>query len=298
MKKKLLSILLVFFIGITVTAQHIKTVEGYARMEQPEDKTPAEIKAKVEEMAKMNALKDKFGSNISQKTNFIISNDNGKSTSSFYMLGESDVRGTWIRDLNKPRIEQHIEEDKIVWKAWVKGEAREVIRPKVEFKWKLLANGTDDLHQVESLHDGDAFYIKFNSPVKGYLMIFMVDDKGVVSCMLPEEEKDYCTVAANKWQLFYNVPEKPEASWIATISGNRQVEYDQLYVIFSPNKIAPPTRDINTYNSDLKQYAVDGYSYNHLPEISFRDFQKYLGKLQARDLEVQVEKMIVKISRR
>lgn len=287
-----------FLIGLSVTAQRIKIVEGHAWMEQPEDQTPAKIRATVEERARTAALVEAFGSNIVGNKISIIDNQNGKSTSSFYMYGESDVRGTWIRDVQKPRIEQHIKDGKIIWDAWVKGEAREVTRANVEFEWKLLANGTDDRYQVESLHDGDIFYVKFRTPIQGYLMIFMVDNRGVVSCALPEEDDDYCMVAANKWLLFYSVPEKPENNWMATLADNREVEYDQLYVIFSPNKIAPPTRYTNTDNSDLERYSDDGYSYRHLPELSFSNFQKYLGKLQARDPEIQIEKRVVEISKR
>lgn len=295
---KIYIFLILFLICLSAMAQQVKTIEGYARMEQPDDKTAAEIKAKVVERAKIDALIATFGTNISENNISIFFNDDYKSSSSFYMFGESDLRGTWIRDIIQPRIEGHMEGNKIIWEAWVKGEAREIIRAKVKFHWKLLANGTSDHQQVEKLYDGDAFYVKFCSPVKGYLMIFMADDGGTVSCVLPEEGEDYCTVEANKWLLFYNVPENPEKSWVATLADDRQVEYDQLYVVFSPNKIAPPIRESNVDNSDLKQYASDGYKYSHLSELSFSDFQKYLGKLLTMDSDVQCEKMLVEIKKR
>lgn len=287
-----------FLVGLTVLAQRIKTVEGYARMEQPDDKTAAEVKALVLKNAQDNAVISAFGSNVSRNNITKVVNENGKSYTSFYMFGENDLRGIWIRDVDKPRIEKRVEEGRIIWEAWVKGEIREVTRAKVEFKWKLLANGTDDRYQTEELHDGDAFYVKFCSPVKGYLLMFMADDKAVVSSILPEEGQDYCIVEANKWQLFHYDQSKPESQWIATIAERKQEEFDQIYIIFSPNKIAPPTRSINHDNSDLDRYSGNGYTCIHVPELSFKEFHKYLTKLLKQDSEVQYEKRLVKISKR
>lgn len=288
--------LIAFFVGLTTIAQQIKTVEGYARMEQPDDKTAAEIKAKVVERAKINALIATFGTNISQNNNYRISNTNGKSTSVFNMFGESDLRGTWIRDIKQPRTESHIEEGRIIWEAWVKGEARKVSRAKVEFEWKLLANGIDDRYQVEELHDGDSFYVKFRSPVQGFLMLFWADDTGNVACMLPEEGQDCCKIDANNWMFFRNNNDNEQ--WIATMTKDNDVEYDQLYVVFSPNKIYPPTRTVNSDNEDLNRYELGGYTIEHVSGLTYNNFHQYLGKLLTRDTEVQIEKMIVKISNR
>lgn len=289
----------VLLLTLPVQAQKTQTAEGYARIEQSEDKTAAECKAKVVQQARFDAVNTTFGSNITQNSVTMARDENGKSTTTFYMLGESDLRGVWVRDTEKPRIEPHIENGRTIWEAWVKGEVREQTRAKVDFEWKLTANGIGDQYQVKELHDGDAFYVKFRSPVKGYLLLFMADDKDVVSCLLPEEGEDYCMIDANKWYIFHYEKTKPHNCWKALLSKGSQVEYDQLYIVFSPQKISPPVRETSKDNSDLEHYNDDqkDIKHKHLSSLSFSAFHKYLGKLQHRDTEVQSERMLVKISK-
>ncbi len=279
-------------------AQRILSVEGYSRIEQTEDMTGAMAKAKVIEQARFDAINTAFGSNITQNNITMMRTENDKTTTSFYLMGESDLRGTWIRDKEKPRIKKHVVENVIIWEAWVKGEARELIRPKVDFQWQLLANGIDERFQVEELHDGDAFYIRFRSPVSGYLMLFVADDHEEVSCLLPTDGEDYCGITANQWLLFHHNPIMAEEHWLAILPKNKFVEYDQLYVIFSPNRLTPPSRNINTDNSDLGHYQTSFRQVRHISKLSFKDFQKYLGRLQRIDEYAQVQKMLIKISRR
>ena len=290
-----------FFLSMMTTvilAQRLKTVEGYSRIEQSDEMTGAVARAKVIEQARFDAINGAFGSNIMQNNVTLLKQEGEKTSTSFYMMGESDLRGTWIRDKEKPRVEKHVEEGRTIWEAWVKGEAREQVRAKVDFEFMLLANGADDRYQVNELHDGDAFYIKFRSPVNGHLLLFMADDKGVVNCLLPEHGQDYCIVKANQWLLSHYNSRIPEEHWTATIARGKQIEYDQIYVVFSPNKLNPPMRTVNFDNSDLEQYRTQQRELRHISELSFKDFHKYLGKLQQRDVDVQIEKMLVRLSKR
>lgn len=278
--------------SLALQAQREVTAEGYARIEQG-DKTEAEARHKVLQQAKFDAINKAFGSNITQNSITMAHDENGKTTTTYYMFGESDLKGTWIGDSEKPKVEPHVENGRIIWEAWVKGKVREQMRAKIEFEWKLLANGTDDRYQVKELHEKDKFYISFRSAVPGYLLLFMADDKDRVSCLLPEEGQDYCQVEANKWLLFCK-----ENPFVVTLPIGRRVEYDQLYVIFSPNKIEPPIRTINDDDEDLKRYNSKNEIFGHVPELSFGDFHKYLSRLLHRDVDAQHQKMLVKISKR
>ena len=298
MLRALLFHLLLFAAAIAAQAQRVQTVEGYSRIEQTDDMTGTTARAKVIEQARFDAINAAFGSNISQNNVTFMRTENEKNTTTFYMMGESDLRGTWIRDKEKPRVEKRVIDGITLWEAWVKGEAREVVRAPVEFQWQLLANGLDERFQVNELHDGDAFYVRFRSPVNGYLMMFVADDRGMVTCLLPEDGEDYCRVKANQWLLFHHNPYVKEEHWLAVLPKNRQEEYDQLYVVFSPNKLSPPNRDTNKDNSDLERYANMERKVKHISGLSFKHFHKYLGRLQRSDKEVQVEKMLVKISKR
>lgn len=281
--------------GMGVPAQKNVVVNGYARIVQSDDMTPGEVRLQVVEQARFDAINKAFGSNISQNNITMTTDVNGKADVSFFMLGESDLRGTWIKDSEEPQVKQKIENGQFVWEAWVKGEAREITRTAISFKWKLLAGGIDDRFEANQLQDGDPFYIKFRSAVKGYLLVFLFDNKATVNCLVPFENEENCIVTSGDWHIFRYDEKYPEQHWVATLPEKIKVECDQLYLIFSPNKILPPFRDLPRDVSDLNRY---GKKLHHIPELSFKDFQDYLGKLQSRDPEAQVEKMLIKIKRK
>lgn len=289
---RLFTLLVVFLQTLALQAQREVTAEGYARIEQGE-KTETEARHRVLQQAQFDAINKAFGSNITQNSITMSHDENGKTTTTYYLFGESDLRGIWISDTEKPKVIPHIENGRVIWEAWVKGKIREQTRAKIEFEWKLLANGTDDRYQVKELHEKDKFYVSFRSAVPGYLLLFMVDDKDRVSCLLPEEGLDYCQAEANQWLIFCK-----DNPFVATLPVGKRVEYDQLYVIFSPNKIEPPIRTINDDDEDLKRYNSRRTTLVHVPELSFNDFHKYLNKLLHRDTEAQHQKMLVKISKR
>ena len=292
-----LYILLLLFFSVPLCAQKTQVVEGNGQVTYEGHMTLDDAEIQALDNARKDAINTAFGTVINQHNITSLSNENGHSSEFFNMFGESDLRGTWLSDSDK----------KIIWindengrpklcKAWIKGKAREVKRAKVEYEWKLLANGIGEHYQVESLHDGDAFYIKFRSPVKGYLLLFLVDCNRVVTCALPMDGQDYCEVQRNHWYVFYYDENNPSDHWIVTME-KKKLEYNQLYVLFSPNKIAPPVRTMKTDNSDLERYKTAKRNVVHLPELSFKDFHKYLGRLLNKDPEVQMEKRIVKITR-
>jgi len=279
---------LLLLLCTTLGAQKAEKVEGHAVIYHNDEITPAEARRKVVEQARFEAIKEKFGANISQNNISLITEENGTSTASVFMLGESDLRGIWVRDTKEPRVETHLVEGRTVYEAWVEGEARELVQAPVDFKWKLLANGKTDRYEAMELHEDDDFYITFQSPVSGYLMVFMADDKETVNLLIPDEGEEYCQVKRNEVKLLVDDPDR---SWVAMLPENKSVEYDQLYVIFSPNELHPPITKVKDDNSDLKG------NLRHVAELNFKDFHKYLGKLR-KDPKLQMEKMLVKISRK
>ena len=278
---------------LSLHAQREQTAEGHAVITQGDDMTPNQAREHVIEQAKFDAINKTFGSNITHSTVSMTQDENGQGTSSFFQIGESDLRGTWVKDLDQ-RVENRVENGQTVWEAWVKGKVRELKRAVVEFKCQLLANGIDERYATEQLRDGDAWYVRFRSPVKGYLMLFLADDQGNVTLCLPEEGRDYCEIKANQWFLFHHNPNVPQEHWTATIPAGRSSETDNLYIVFSPNKIFPPGTE-QADGKDLKRYKE---KLKPMQQLSFKAFQKYLGKLQRRDQEVQVERRIVKITSR
>lgn len=288
---------LLLSLSVTASAQRTVTAEGFASIIQTDDMTAQEARERVVEQARFDAVNTAFGSNISHNNVTFTTEENGKSNTTVFMMGASDLRGRWIRDLVEPIPYKVIADGQIIWEVKVKCKVREVKRATVGFEWQLLANGHDEQFKAKELHHLDSFFVRFRSPVDGYLQVFMADDKGVVNRLLPAEDEEYCRVNKDKWYCFYEDPEGKGNCWMAMIPNNRRVEYDQLYIVFSPNKIHPPLVDKRTDNSDLPAIASKGHL-EHIPELSFKAFQKHLGKMMDNDAEVQVEKMLVKITKR
>ena len=288
---------LLLLLPAATLAQRTVTAEGSASIIQTDDMTAQEARQRVVEQARFDAVNTAFGSNISHNNVTIATEENGKSNTTVFLMGESDLRGRWIKDLAEPKVSKVMEDNHIIWEARVKGRVREVTRAQVDFEWLLLANGRDERYTATELHHLDDFFVRFRSPVDGYLQVFMADDKGVVNRLLPAEDEDFCRVKKGKWYCFCEDPEGKGNSWVSVIPDNRRVEHDQLYVVFSPNKIYPPRTDKRMDTSDLPAIASKGHL-EYIPELSFKAFQKHLGKMLDNDAEAQVEKMLVKITKR
>ena len=99
---------------------------------------------------------------------------------------------------------------------------------------------------------------------------------------------------ANRWQVFYHNPDVPEMHWTAILPKGRNTETDNLYVVFSPNRLFPPVAGKGE-DTDLQRYQG---KLKAMEQLSFKEFQKFLGKLQRRDQDVQVERRIVRITSR
>ena len=57
------------------------------------------------ERAKIQAIADEFGTIVSQSNTTLVSNRNGESSSDFFSLGGSEVKGEWIETIGQPEYE-------------------------------------------------------------------------------------------------------------------------------------------------------------------------------------------------
>ncbi|MBR1506170.1 MAG: hypothetical protein IJ614_08700 [Prevotella sp.] len=104
-----LSLVLLFF--IPVHAQRTEIVEGSARICFEDGMTSGEVRQKAIEMARMIAIGNTFGTNVAQNVITTMNIENGITKQSFNLLGESDLRGIWIRDVKMPKARQEYNVD-------------------------------------------------------------------------------------------------------------------------------------------------------------------------------------------
>lgn len=250
------------------------------------------------EAAKIDAIAQEFGtivSSVSTSSSFYHQRDNGSTISSddFYELGSADVRGEWIETTKKPTFDIKQIERGLSIHVLGEGIIREVVMAPINFKALVLRNGTDDKFQSDVFHTGDDMFVSFTSPIDGYLSIYLVDNNHDAFCLLPyQEETDGAyQIAANKRYILFsrkdesNAEIKPIVDEM-TIIADLDVEFNQIYVIFSPNRY--------TKASDTQAKALSDEL--QLPrQLSFHDFQKWLEKGKKHDKQMCVQKSFIKV---
>lgn len=281
----LLVIVALGFTSMQVFAQKMKTVEGEYTYHAPENVTLENAKRIALDRAKIQALADAFGTIVSQSNSTRMENRNGESSTDFLSIGDSEVKGEWIETIGEPKYSIFYEQNMLVVKVSVKGKAREIVSAGIDFKAKILRNGTEDKFESDTFRSGDDLYISFQSPVSGYIAVYLIDTDGKAFCLLPyrNQESGQFPVKANQRYVFFSIKDAPTnlRPYVDeyTMTCSRSSEINQLYVIFSPQ---PFTK------------AVDSVSDNTLPrELEVGDFQRWLVKGRKSDINMQLKKFLL-----
>ena len=283
--KPILLLLSVLF-TLPIFSQKMKTVEGEYTYHAPENVTLEEAKRIALDRAKIQALADAFGTIVSQTNATHVQNRNGNSDIDFLSIGGSEVKGEWIETVGEPQYDISYEQGMLVVKVSVKGKAREIVSAQIDIKAKVLRNGTEDKFESDEFRDGDDLYLSFVSPVSGYLAVYLVDAEQKAYCLLPyrSQTDGIYKVEANRRYLFFNIKEAPpqERQYVDeyVMTCSRSSEYNQIYVIFSPQPFAK---------------AVDSSSSETLPrELGLEDFQKWLVNIRRKDYRtILINKQII-----
>lgn len=288
MVKRTFTYLLFLLLPSAVFAQKMKTVEGTYTYYAPENVTLEEAKRTSLDRAKTQAIADEFGTIVSQSNTTIVSNQNGQSDSRFLSLGGSDVKGEWIETIGEPTYSIRYEGDMLVVSVSVKGRIREITSAGIDFTAKVLRNGTEEKFESSEFRSGDDMYLYFKSPVDGYLTVYLLDETAQqVYCLLPYRasgEGAYHIEHDKPYILFSAKQEKDNPSLVDeyTMTCNRDVEYNDIYVIFSPN----PFTKANSSESISEL----------LPrQLSYEEFQKWLVKNRKRDKQINITNEQIKI---
>ena len=271
----------------TVFAQNMKTVEGEYTYHAPENVTMEQAKRTALDRAMIQALADEFGTIVSQSNATRVENKNGRTGVDFLSIGNSEVKGEWIETIGEPTYNIMYEDGMLVVSVKVKGKAREIVSAGIDFQAHILRNGTDDKFESDQFRSGDELYLSFQSPVNGYLAVYLIDAENQAYCLLPyrNQTEGIYPIKANQRYLFFNIKEAPlqERSYVDeyVMTCERESEQNQIYIIFSPNQFTK---------------AVDNSSDNNLlRELSYADFQKWLVKCRKHDKEMNMVLKVITI---
>lgn len=286
MNKKAVVLLLLVFPAL-LFAQNERRVEGEFTYYAPQDVSIESARAIAIERARIQALADEFGTLIEQTTLTRQQNENGKSYVNMLALGESTVKGEWLNDTKDPEVNVDLEENFLMVTAHVWGLAREIVSAPIDIRVKVLKNGTLDRFEDDTFRDGDDIYLSFQSPTKGYLAVYLMDDKGNAFCFLPYagDTDGMFEVKANKPYVLFsaNHAEKGENCDEYVLTCDKELERNMLYVIFSPNAFVKAND-----NAAPMKVKVAGEDLSLPRQLQYKDFQRWLLRNRRMDSQMQV----------
>lgn len=278
--KKTFHLILLLLVCVVGYAQKTEKVHGkYSyTVGENESITLMEVKQKCIINAQSEAIKETFKEKIESTTNMVDGNVNGKEVSAFYDEVTLNSSAEWIGDTQEPVISAVYEDGKLTFTAEVWGEAREITQNKVDFEWKTLCNGTTDSYESDKFKPKDRLYIKFKSPVSGYIAIYLLDSSSKrANRMLPYRNNTtgYHEVKAGQEYILFDRDSDPTATPL-TISTNDALEMDQIILIFSPNSFTKNNDD----NGDRK----------HLSSQTVENFEQWIKKMRKRDKDMVIDR--------
>lgn len=287
MKNKRYLLFFLLLLPVWLSAQTEKRVEGEYTYYTPQDVSLETAKATAIEQARIQALANAFGTLVEQTTLTRQQNVNGQSSVNMLALGESTVKGEWLKDTKEPETEVSYQENFLMVTARVWGLARELVSVPIDISVKVLKNGTLDRFEDDRFRDGDDVYLSFQSPTKGYLAVYLTDEKGDAFCFLPYagDIDGMFEVKANKPYVLFssNHAERGEACDEYVLTCDKELERNMLYVIFSPH----PFVKANDNAAPMKVKV--GADELELPrQLAYRDFQRWLLRNRRMDPKMQV----------
>lgn len=284
----LFSVCFMMGMSLVAVAQKTERVTATYTYYAPEHVSIEEARRVALQRAQLQAIADAFGTIVTQTNATTVKNENGKSDVSLLSLGASEVKGEWLRTDGEPEYEIAYEDGMLAVTVRVKGIIREIVNAAVDFQARVLCNGTEDRFEQDRFRNGDDLYLSFQSPVDGYLTVYLLDAEGTAYCLLPYrgDTGGRVAVKGNRRYVFFSVDDVPAEErgmvdeYVMTC-GNRE-ELNQIYVIFSPQLF---TKAVD--------YAGEGVQPRELP---YEEFQQWLFNCRKQDREMRVEVKHIVIS--
>ena len=289
--KRLFGILILLFATLTSYSQRTAKVSSTYTYYAPETMSVEEAKRNALERAKIQAIADEFGTVVSQSTSTVMTNQNGETDSHFFATGGSEVKGEWIETIGEPKYDLKFEDHFLVVTCSIKGKAREINQAKIEFIAKPLRNGTTLKYESTEFRDGDDLYLYFESPVDGFLSVYLLDETTQTAyAILPYKTETFAStpIEKNKEYIFFSRSnaEKKDRNKVDeyNLSCSAEKEFNIIYIIFSPSEFGRK----KGFDSDSEQIPDN---------IPYREFKQWYTKIKTKDENIQTEQITIIISK-
>lgn len=199
-----------------------------------------EAKEKALEGAQNEALRNEFGTLVSQDVVQTTEITNDKDKMSFLSSTQSTVRGEWLATTGTPQYEERFENGAPVVTCKVSGRGRKLSNKAPE----LLANALSapDKRAVSSeFKDSEDIFVYVKSPERDvFIMVCLEDEDGTVYKMFPFEstpaqatlKKGYDYILFDKARPTGGLGDMPGDGLFITTD---KLALNRLYVVYSPN---------------------------------------------------------------
>jgi hypothetical protein len=293
MKKIAIYILLAWLAMPCLAKNDIVQVSAtYEYISSDKNETPAQAEANAFQAARRKALEDKFGIDVTAVTNTLTTSQNNEQAAStesnVFALSETAVRGEWIETISEQVIEKTFKDGFWIIKVRVEGRARSQAAEKADIRFAFLKDA-DDLDSPVTFRDGSDLFLRFQSPVAGYLCVYLVDEALNAYCLLPymQQQTGSQAIEANREYLFFSEKYEKGAQEY-TLTCERATEQNMLYIIFSPNDFTKAADKAGGKNFREEQ----------LPrELSREAFLNWLSRNQTKDPQMLVRTELISIKK-
>lgn len=275
-------------------AQKAKTIEYTYTYIVPPNESVEQAKRSAVNYARVEALKEEFGTVISGASASSLISKNNITDSKFVSLSsEGELNGEWLADLEEPNFEMLVDEGKIRLIVTIKGKAREIINNTITFEAKILRGKPTPEFESSEFTAGNRVFVNFTSPVDGYLAIYFLDGESAY-CLLPYSEDNdglHPIIHGKEYTFFsrevYNEGDEEDIiDEYALTTEEEHQELNQFYFIFSPRKFVKAT--------DKFKKSSDGTIFPRT--LPWEDFQKWIIQMRSKDKEMCVQTKYIVIS--
>lgn len=232
-------IVLLLLFTSNLMAQKTRTESGSAQIRIEGNMTEEQAKRKVEELARIKAIENAFGSYVEQQANITV--NSGKSD--FRIIGQTKVKGEWINTLNGPEFKKEFKDGALWITCTIRGKIKEAT-PKASLEYQTLSCPKINCRST-TFSSGEQLYLYFRSPLDGYLSVYL-DDGNTVNRLLPytsainsnsvriKADKEYFFFTKDQIDSYFGKPDEVELYTL------KKQEFNTLYVIFSEQVFFKP----------------------------------------------------------
>ncbi len=291
-----LSISLLLIYSTTFSQNAIRS-KGSSQVRVESSMSKEQTRDIAEELAMINAIENEFNTYVEQEGETRI--QNGRVN--FDIIGNTKVRGEWIRTIKKDFSEETTIEkgeygkEQVIWiKCDITGDIRECVsRADLE---TVTLNCPLEQCRTTAYYNGEDLFLLFQSPIDGYLSLFLADDEqayrllpyasmGTLSAVKIKGDKEY-VIFSRKNSYPFNDGFAIDAMQLTTV---KSIEYNSVYVVFSEEKYIKPILE------DIQEIG-DGY---YLPRsLDLSEFKEWLGDCRAEMPDFQAKRIRISIEQK